>query len=149
MAVATSISIALLLLALFLIYRDELAYVFTRSEEVAGVVARLSPLLAYTLLLNDVQPVLSGVATGTGRQVTVTYVNLGSYYLIGIPLAFVLGFVLELQVQVSVHIIFDFFHICLVLTFFYPFVGRVDRDDNRVYCPNRSACYHDFRYRLG
>lgn len=149
MAVATSISIALLLLALFLIYRDELAYVFTRSEEVAGVVARMSPLLAYTLLLNGVQPVLSGVATGTGRQVTVTYVNLGSYYLIGIPLAFVLGFVLELQVQVSVHIIFDFFHICLVLTFFYPLVGRVDRDDNRVYCPNRSACYHDSRYRLG
>lgn len=110
MAVAASVSVALLLLVLFLMYRDELAYMFTRSEEVAGTVARMSPLLAYTLLLNGVQPVLSGVATGTGRQVTVTYVNLGSYYLIGIPLAFVLGFVLELQVQVSMHRIFDFIH---------------------------------------
>ncbi|KAH6828642.1 MATE efflux family protein [Perilla frutescens var. hirtella] len=99
MTVFTSFSIALVLFVLFLVYRAQLAYMFTKSEDVAGAVARLSPLLAYTLLLNGVQPVLSGVAMGAGRQGTVTYVNLGSYYLIGIPLAVILGFVLKLQVQ--------------------------------------------------
>ncbi|GFQ05973.1 protein transparent testa 12 [Phtheirospermum japonicum] len=78
-----------------------LAYFFTKSEDVAEAVASLSPLLAFTILLNGVQPVLSGVANGAGRQGIVAYVNLGSYYLIGIPLGVILGYVIKLQVQVS------------------------------------------------
>lgn len=100
MILVTSFSIALVVFVVFIVLRGELAYAFTTSEEVAGEVARLSPLLGYSLLLNGVQPILSGVAAGAGRQATVTYVNLASYYLIGIPLAVILGFILNLQVQV-------------------------------------------------
>ncbi|XP_057767372.1 protein DETOXIFICATION 21-like [Salvia miltiorrhiza] len=99
MILVTLFSIALLVFALFLVFREQLAYAFTTSEDVAAVVANLSPLLAYSLLLNGLQPILSGVAAGAGRQSTVTYVNLASYYLIGIPLAVILGFPLNFQVQ--------------------------------------------------
>lgn len=42
-----------------------------------------------------------GVANGAGQQGIVAYVNLGSYYLIGLPLGILLGYVFNLQVEVS------------------------------------------------
>ncbi|KAL8460122.1 hypothetical protein ACS0TY_031872 [Phlomoides rotata] len=99
MIVLTSFAIAFALFVFFLVFRDRAAYMFTKNQSVAEAVARLSPLLAFSLLLNGIQPVLTGVANGTGRQGVVAYVNLGSYYLIGIPLGVVLGYVFKLQVQ--------------------------------------------------
>ncbi|XP_047938928.1 protein DETOXIFICATION 22-like [Salvia hispanica] len=98
-AVGTSFSIGLVLFVCFLVFRENAAYAFTNSEEVAGAVARLSPLLAFSLLLNSIQPVFSGVAIGAGQQGIVVYVNLASYYLIGLPLGFILGFVFKLNVE--------------------------------------------------
>ncbi|KAI4325581.1 hypothetical protein MLD38_030966 [Melastoma candidum] len=46
-----------------------------------------------------VKPVFSGVAVGCGRQGMVAWVNIGSYYVIGIPLGVVLGYVANLDVQ--------------------------------------------------
>lgn len=56
----TSFAIALFLFVNFMLFRENLAYLFTKSHEVATAVAHLSPLLAFSLLLNGVQPVLSG-----------------------------------------------------------------------------------------
>lgn len=39
----------------------------------------------------------SGVARGSGWQHIGAYVNLGAYYLVGIPVALLLGFVLHLK----------------------------------------------------
>ncbi|EMS53434.1 Protein TRANSPARENT TESTA 12 [Triticum urartu] len=58
--------------------------------------ARLTPLLALTLILNGIQPVLSGVAVGCGWQAFVAYVNVGCYYVVGIPLGCLLGFYFDL-----------------------------------------------------
>lgn len=41
-----------------------------------------------------------GVAVGAGWQSVVAYVNITSYYLIGIPLGGVLGYVVGLHVKV-------------------------------------------------
>ena len=41
------------------------------------------------------------MANGAGQQGIVAYVNLASYYLIGLPLGVILGYVLKLQVEVS------------------------------------------------
>ncbi|EHA8592513.1 putative protein DETOXIFICATION 21 [Cocos nucifera] len=84
---------------LFLVFRGSLAYIFTDSEAVARAVEDLSLLLAFSILLNSVQPVLSGVAVGAGWQSVVAYVNITSYYLIGVPLGLVLGYVLNLHVK--------------------------------------------------
>lgn len=43
----------------------------------------------------------TGVALGAGWQSTVAYVNIACYYLIGIPVGVVLGYVVNLQVKVS------------------------------------------------
>ncbi|GAU21726.1 hypothetical protein TSUD_328510 [Trifolium subterraneum] len=79
--------------------KERLAYIFTDNKDVASAVGDLSPLLAVSILLNSVQPVLSGVAIGAGWQSIVAYVNLGCYYIIGIPVGIVLGNVFHLQVK--------------------------------------------------
>ncbi|KAJ6384045.1 hypothetical protein OIU78_027364 [Salix suchowensis] len=97
--VLTSFSIGLVLFLVFLFVRGKLAYIFTRSHEVASAVADLSPLLAFSILLNSVQPVLSGVAVGAGWQSIVAYINIACYYLVGIPIGVVLGYVMDMHVK--------------------------------------------------
>ncbi|KAJ9693613.1 hypothetical protein PVL29_009532 [Vitis rotundifolia] len=97
--VITSFSIGFVLFIFFLFLRGRLAYIFTDSQDVAEAVADLSPLLAFSILLNSIQPVLSGVAVGAGWQSIVAYVNIASYYLIGIPIGAVLGYIIHLQVK--------------------------------------------------
>lgn len=79
--------------------RHVISYVFTSGETVADAVADLCPFLAVTLILNGVQPVLSGVAVGCGWQAFVAYVNVGCYYLVGIPLGCLLGFKFDFGVK--------------------------------------------------
>ncbi|TVU46360.1 hypothetical protein EJB05_05887, partial [Eragrostis curvula] len=92
--VVTTLSflITLAMAVVFLIFRDYLSYIFTEGETVARAVSELSPLLATTLILNGIQPVLSGVAVGCGWQKLVAYINVGCYYFVGIPLGVLLGF---------------------------------------------------------
>ncbi|KAJ4721368.1 Protein DETOXIFICATION [Melia azedarach] len=97
--VLTSFVIGFVLFLLFLFLRGRLAYIFTESEEVAAAVADLSPLLACSILLNSIQPVLSGVAVGAGWQSIVAYVNIACYYLIGIPIGLVLGYFTHMEVK--------------------------------------------------
>ncbi|XP_019055899.1 PREDICTED: protein DETOXIFICATION 40 isoform X2 [Nelumbo nucifera] len=87
-----SVIIAIILLAL----RHVISYAFTEGEYVADAVSDLCPLLAITVVLNGIQPVLSGVAVGCGWQVFVAYVNVGCYYFVGIPLGALLGFKFDL-----------------------------------------------------
>ncbi|KAK4398954.1 protein DETOXIFICATION 40 [Sesamum angolense] len=79
--------------------RHVISYIFTGGETVAKAVADLCPFLAVTLLLNGVQPVLSGVAVGCGWQSFVAYVNIGCYYAVGIPIGCLLGFKFNLGVK--------------------------------------------------
>ncbi|KAM3270758.1 protein DETOXIFICATION 21 isoform X1 [Capsicum chacoense] len=97
--VLISSTIGFILFLFFFFLRGRLAYVFTKNEDVVEAVDYLSPLLAFSILLNSVQPVLSGVAIGAGWQSIVAYVNIGCYYLVGIPIGIILGFVLQLQVR--------------------------------------------------
>ncbi|GAY36279.1 hypothetical protein CUMW_021080 [Citrus unshiu] len=43
-----------------------------------------------------------GVAIGAGWQATVAYVNIGCYYLFGIPLGLILGYLVGLEVKAAV-----------------------------------------------
>ena len=44
---------------------------------------------------------LAGVAVGSGWQKYVAYINLGCYYLIGVPLGFIMGWAFDLGVKVK------------------------------------------------
>ncbi|XP_048127395.1 protein DETOXIFICATION 40-like [Rhodamnia argentea] len=97
-AVVTVISFAISLVAAaaVLTLRGVISYAFTEGPAVAAAVSDLCPLLALTLLLNGIQPVLSGVAVGCGWQAFVAYINIGCYYVIGIPSGLLLGFYFRL-----------------------------------------------------
>ncbi|WCJ20228.1 MATE efflux family protein [Euphorbia peplus] len=91
-----SFLISVILALIAILCRNYLSYIFTSGAEVAEAVAELTPFLAASIILNGIQPVLSGVAVGCGWQAFVAYVNVGCYYLVGIPLGCVLGFTYDL-----------------------------------------------------
>uniref|UniRef100_A0A0D9X8Z3 Protein DETOXIFICATION n=1 Tax=Leersia perrieri TaxID=77586 RepID=A0A0D9X8Z3_9ORYZ len=97
-SVTTSVVIGLVFWCLIMAYNDVIALLFSSSKVVLDAVNDLSVLLAFTVLLNSVQPVLSGVAIGSGWQALVAYVNVGSYYLVGVPIGAILGWPLQLGV---------------------------------------------------
>ncbi|KAL6858840.1 hypothetical protein ACP4OV_017842 [Aristida adscensionis] len=98
-SITTSVAIGLVFWCLILYFNDRIALLFTSSKVVLDAVHHLSVLLAFTVLLNSVQPVLSGVAVGSGWQALVAYVNIGSYYLVGVPLGVILGWPLRFGVR--------------------------------------------------
>jgi len=80
-------------------FRDYVSYIFTEDADVAKAVSDLCPFLAITIILNGIQPVLSGVAVGCGWQTYVAYVNVGCYYVVGIPVGCILGFTFDFQAK--------------------------------------------------
>ncbi|CAA2996588.1 protein DETOXIFICATION 14-like [Olea europaea var. sylvestris] len=79
------------------ISRHVLGYAFSDEKEVVFYVKEMVPFLCMSIIVDSLQAVLSGVARGSGWQHIGAYVNLGAYYLVGIPVALVLGFVLHLK----------------------------------------------------
>ncbi|MCL7021437.1 hypothetical protein MKW94_004965 [Papaver nudicaule] len=98
-SVFTSLIIGIFFSTLIMIFHEKLAIIFTNSDVVLQAVDSLAFLLALTILLNSIQPVLSGVAIGSGWQAWVAYINLGCYYIIGLPLGAALGWVFNLGVR--------------------------------------------------
>ena len=60
-SVVTSTVIGFICWLLIMIFNDKIALIFTSSKPVLEVVDKLKVLLAFTILLNSVQPVLSGI----------------------------------------------------------------------------------------
>ncbi|GAB4851981.1 Protein DETOXIFICATION 33 [Ancistrocladus abbreviatus] len=95
----TSISIGVLCGVVVFATRYLFPYLFTTSEAVAKETTKLAILLGITVLLNSLQPVLSGVAVGAGWQAIVAYINIGCYYLVGLPAGILLGFTFNFGVE--------------------------------------------------
>ncbi|RHN75076.1 putative multi antimicrobial extrusion protein [Medicago truncatula] len=70
---------------------------FSSSPTIKHKFASISPFLATSILLDSVQGVLSGVVRGCGWQHLVVYVNLATFYLIGLPISCLLGFKTNLE----------------------------------------------------
>ncbi|CAK9169703.1 unnamed protein product [Ilex paraguariensis] len=98
-SVITSIVIGLFFWLLIMIFHNEIAIIFSSSKPVLEAVNKLSILLAFTILLNSVQPVLSGVAVGSGWQSQVAYINVACYYMVGVPLGFMMEWVFHQGVK--------------------------------------------------
>ncbi|RWR88782.1 protein DETOXIFICATION 41-like protein [Cinnamomum micranthum f. kanehirae] len=88
----TSIIISIFFSIIVLVFRTPLSKLFTTDDVIIKAVSDITPLLAISVFLNGIQPILSGVAIGSGWQALVAYVNLGTYYVIGLPIGCVLGF---------------------------------------------------------
>ncbi|OIW19934.1 hypothetical protein TanjilG_30848 [Lupinus angustifolius] len=97
--VVESLIIGILSAIIILVTKDHFAIIFTDSVEMQKAVSKLASLLGITMILNSVQPVISGVAVGGGWQALVAYINLFCYYVIGLPLGFLLGYKLGYRVE--------------------------------------------------
>ncbi|XP_048428013.1 protein DETOXIFICATION 29-like isoform X2 [Pyrus x bretschneideri] len=98
-AVITSFLIGAILSLILIITRDKYPALFSSDSEVKALVKQLTPLLATCIVINNVQPVLSGVAIGAGWQAAVAYVNIACYYVIGVPLGLIFGYKLDWGVK--------------------------------------------------
>ncbi|KAK7830807.1 protein detoxification 19 [Quercus suber] len=72
---------------------------FSDSSEIIREFASMTPLLAITIFIDSVQAVISGVAKEYGWQHLAIYVNLATFYIIGVPIACGLGFKTNLQAK--------------------------------------------------
>ncbi|XP_057961022.1 protein DETOXIFICATION 12-like isoform X2 [Malania oleifera] len=77
--------------------RSIFGYTYSNEKEVVDYVTSMAPLVCLSVILDSLQGVLSGVARGCGWQHIGAYVNLGAYYIFGIPIAAGLGFWLQLR----------------------------------------------------
>ncbi|XP_050224952.1 protein DETOXIFICATION 35-like [Mercurialis annua] len=93
-----SFLIGLLSMVVILITKDYFAIIFTDSKELQVAVSKLAFLLGITMVLNSIQPVIGGVAIGSGWQSLVAYVNIGSFYVFGLPFGYLLGYTAKLGV---------------------------------------------------
>ncbi|MED6142993.1 hypothetical protein PIB30_002817 [Stylosanthes scabra] len=74
--------------------RHVLGYAFSNEIEVVHYVAKIVPLLCLSVSVDSFLGILSGIARGSGWQKIGACTNLGAYYIVGIPVAILLGFVL-------------------------------------------------------
>ncbi|XP_024971664.1 protein DETOXIFICATION 35 [Cynara cardunculus var. scolymus] len=94
-----SFMIGLLCMVIVVMTKDDFSIIFTNNAALIKEVSSLAYLLGVTMILNSIQPVISGVAVGGGWQGLVAYINLGCYYAFGIPLGIFLGYTFNLGVQ--------------------------------------------------
>ncbi|XP_061351411.1 protein DETOXIFICATION 12-like [Gastrolobium bilobum] len=76
--------------------RHVYGYIFSKEKQVVDYVTVMAPLVCLSVILDSIQGVLAGIARGCGWQHIGVYVNLGAFYLCGIPVAASLAFWLKL-----------------------------------------------------
>ncbi|KAH6822241.1 MATE efflux family protein [Perilla frutescens var. hirtella] len=91
MAITEGILVGLVLILI----RNVWGYAYSNETEVVSYVATMMPILAASNFMDGLQCVLSGTVRGCGWQKIGAFINLGSYYLVGIPLSILLAFVVH------------------------------------------------------
>lgn len=69
---------------------------YSNEQEVIQYVAQMMPLLAFSDFLDGFQCVLSGAARGCGWQNLCAGINLGAYYVVGIPSSVLFAFIFHI-----------------------------------------------------
>lgn len=76
--------------------RNLWGYCYSSEEKVVRYVGEMLLLVAASHVLDGMQSVLSGTARGCGWQKIAAVVNLGAYYLLGLPFGIILAFVFHI-----------------------------------------------------
>ncbi|CAJ1952044.1 unnamed protein product [Sphenostylis stenocarpa] len=72
---------------------------FTNVHEVLTYVISMMPIVASSVFIDSIQTAFQGVARGCGWQKLGAYINLGSYYVLGLPFSIVTAFVFHMKGQ--------------------------------------------------
>ncbi|PON35431.1 Multi antimicrobial extrusion protein [Trema orientale] len=92
-----AVSHAIFITSILFAGRSAFGYIFSSEKEVVDYVTSMTPLVCLSLVFDSLHATLSGIARGCGWQDLGAFVNLGAYYLVGIPAAVALGFWLDLR----------------------------------------------------
>ncbi|CAM0954023.1 unnamed protein product [Alopecurus aequalis] len=119
-----------------------LGYAYSSDKEVVEYVNAMVPFICISVAADSLQGVLSGIARGCGWQHLGAYVNLGSFYLFGIPMSLLLGFVLKLGgkglwMGISCGSIVQFL-LLAVITFFSNYQNMSDKARERAFGDNEE-----------
>ncbi|KAK7343448.1 hypothetical protein VNO77_12198 [Canavalia gladiata] len=77
--------------------RNVFGYVFSNEKGVVDYVTVMAPLVCISVILDSLQGVLAGIARGCGWQHIGVYVNLGAFYLCGVPVSASLAFLAHMR----------------------------------------------------
>ncbi|KAE8692294.1 MATE efflux family protein ALF5 [Hibiscus syriacus] len=95
-AMAVSLQLSILLAVAVVVAlafgHDLWAATFSNSASIINQFASMTPLLLISITVDSFQGILSGVARGIGWQLLAVWANLGTFYFIGMPIAYVLAF---------------------------------------------------------
>ncbi|KAK2415260.1 protein DETOXIFICATION [Trifolium repens] len=97
--VVIGIAEAVIVSTLFLCLRNVIGNAYSNDKEVVDYVTDMVPLLCVSVSADSIICALSGIARGGGFQTIGAYVNLGAYYIVGAPIALLLGFGLKLNAK--------------------------------------------------
>ncbi|KAB8102587.1 hypothetical protein EE612_034321 [Oryza sativa] len=92
MAISEGLVIGLVLISV----RNIWGHAYSNEEEVVKYVGKVLLVISVSNFFDGIQCVLSGVARGCGWQKIGACVNLGAYYIVGIPSAYLIAFILHL-----------------------------------------------------
>ncbi|CAD6271283.1 unnamed protein product [Miscanthus lutarioriparius] len=137
-AVMEAVIITIILLA----SQHILGYAYSSDKDVVAYVNAMVPFVCVSVAADSLQGVLSGIARGCGWQHLGAYVNLGSFYLVGIPTALFLGFVLKMEAKglwmgISCGSIVQFL-LLAVITFFSNWQKMSEKARERVFSDEPS-----------
>ncbi|PUZ61234.1 hypothetical protein GQ55_4G259400 [Panicum hallii var. hallii] len=91
LAVSEGLAVGLILVCVRYVW----GHAYSDVEEVVTYVAKMMLVIAVSNFFDGIQCVLSGVARGCGWQKIGACINLGAYYIAGIPCAYLIAFVLR------------------------------------------------------
>ncbi|KAL3538939.1 hypothetical protein ACH5RR_002305 [Cinchona calisaya] len=97
--IATSTVFGIIFTIIVLATNSQFPKIFSDKPEVIKETSKLGYFLAASIFLNSIQPVLHGVAVGAGWQFSVALVNVGCYYVFGLPFGALLGYKFKLGVK--------------------------------------------------
>ncbi|KAL5544919.1 hypothetical protein UlMin_008703 [Ulmus minor] len=82
-----------------ILLREKWGKIYSNQKEIINYVRIMMPLVAISSFLDGFQSVLSGIARGSGWQKKGAYINLAAFYLVGVPCAAVLAFVIHIKAK--------------------------------------------------
>ncbi|XP_027917735.1 protein DETOXIFICATION 16-like isoform X1 [Vigna unguiculata] len=89
----------MVLVSAMILLRNVWGHVYSNDKEVIRYVSFMMPTLAISSFLDGIQSALSGILAGCGWQKIGACVNLASFYVVGVPSAVVLAFVVHMKAK--------------------------------------------------
>ncbi|KAK7358169.1 hypothetical protein VNO77_00093 [Canavalia gladiata] len=130
----------IILVSTMILLRNVWGHVYSDDKQVIRYVSVMMPILAISSFLDGIQSALSetGILAGCGWQKIGAYVNLGSFYLVGVPCAVVLAFLEHMKTKglwlgiISAFIVQVLFYIAI--TFRTNWEEEARKAQSRVEC---------------